>query len=138
MLLALDADLTRPSQRYVPPVAVDVQVAVTQMPSESRAFLAKSDEVWGWSDLRDYVVHEIEARFGTFPRDAKKEFGIFSRFVKEHGAASAAIARYAFEQCNGFWANAPISVNRFCKASDPFFAEPIKTRLADARAVSVG
>ena len=84
---------------------------------------------WAWSDLRDYVVSQIETRFGAFPRDAKKEAGIFKSFLARHGDDAVAIARFAFEVEDGYWAGAPISVNRFCKASDPYFAEKIKPRM---------
>jgi hypothetical protein len=129
MLMHFDADTTpRQTSREVSTAPTVVEtVTVTTLPSEARGFLSRDDAQWSWSDLRDYVVHEIERRFGTFPRDAKKEFGIFSRFVKEHGEQAAAIAKYAFEVCDGWWQGAPISVNRFCKGSD--FAAPIKQSL---------
>lgn len=135
MLLDLDADFTPRAARTTvttpaPSVQVVEDVEVTLMPSEGRAYLTKDPSAWAWSDLRDYVVHEIEARFGVWPRDSKKEFGIFTRFAKEHGADAGRIAKFAFETHNGIWAGAPISVNRFCKGSDPFFADPIKARLA--------
>ena len=143
MLMNFDADLSTPTIATEPPrptyhpnaVTLSESVSVSALPSASRAFLAKDTTDWSWADLRDYVVHEIEARFGCFPRDAKKEYGIFNRFAKEHGQAAGAIARYAFEQCDGFWANAPISVQRFCKGSDVYFALPILDRL-DATRVS--
>ena len=57
------------------------------------------------------------------------EFGIFSRFHKTYGEQAGKIAKHAFEVADGYWANAPISVNRFTKGSDPYFAEPILARL---------
>lgn len=113
------------------PVIRDV-VTVTALPSESRAFLAKPAEQWSWSDLRDYVVTQIEQTHGMFPRNQQKEYGVFSRFHKEYGVQAVAIARYAFEVGGGMWANAPISINRFTKNSDPYFAAPILERLAAA------
>lgn len=114
--------------RIVTTAPVVVTEHVTVRPSERRAYVAKDE--WGWDDLRDYVVAEIEARFGPFPRTSAKEYGIFTAFLNRWGAERAqAIARHAFEVCDGRWAGAPISINRFCKGSDPFFAEPISQRL---------
>lgn len=109
--------------------AVTETVTVTQLPSESRTHLLKPVDQWGWSELRDYVVTAHEERFGPFPRDARKEYGIFTRFAKEWGGHAGAIAKYAFETCDGWWMNAPVTVNRFCKGSDPYFAKPIMDRL---------
>lgn len=111
------------------------QVRVVTRPSESRAFVAKEQTAWDWSDLRDYVVTQIEKRFGAFPRDFRKESGIFKAFLARHGEAAPAIARYAFEVEDGFWAGAPISITRFCKNSDAFFSEPIAARLIAAPVV---
>lgn len=120
-----------PAQQSVVTTAPIVErVTVTQIPSESRGFLATPMERWSWQDLRDYVVHSIEKRHGTFPRDAKKESGIFSRFHREYGADAGRIAQYAFEVCDGWWKNSPVSVSRFTKGSDPYFAAPILERLS--------
>lgn len=97
----------------------------------SRVYLAKDE--WTWQDLRDYVVHEIEARFGLFPRDHNKETGIFKGFHSRWGVDSQAIARYAFEVLGGRWAGAPISVFRFTKGSDEYFAAEIHQRLSITR-----
>lgn len=121
---------TAPISRLAPKVVLTESVTVTQLPSQSRTDLLTKQDMWGWSELRDYVVSSIEARFGSFPRDAKKEASIFGRFVKEHGVMAPAIARYAMEDCDGWWRNAPVSVTRFCRGSDPFFADPIKERLS--------
>ena len=129
-LLYFDPDLTPASHSSTAAAPTVVEtVTVTQLPSEARGYLSRPVEQWSWSDLRDYVVAEIEARFGTFPRDSKKEFGIFSRFHKTYGEQAGKIAKHAFEVADGYWANAPISVNRFTKGSDPYFAEPILARL---------
>lgn len=127
-----DAAPSTTQKRTAPPVVIEETVTVTQLPSEARGFVGKDPANWSWSDLRDYVVHQIEQRFGLFPRDSKKEYGIFTRFLREHGAQAGPIAVHAFEVCDGYWANAPISINRFCKASDPYFAAPIKERLAES------
>jgi hypothetical protein len=112
-------------------VTVEQVVTVAPRPSMSRAFVAKEQATWDWSDLRDYVVAQIEQRFGPFPRDAKKEAGIFKSFISRHPDEAVSIAKFAFEVENGYWAGAPISVNRFCKASDPYFADKIKPRMMD-------
>lgn len=111
-------------------VMVEESVTVTPRRSESRAFVGKTE--WAWDDLRDYVVTNIEERFGPFPRDARKESGIFKSFLARHGDQAQAIARYAFEVADGRWAGAPISVNRFCKNSDPYFAEVIADKVVDS------
>jgi hypothetical protein len=111
-------------------VVVEESVSVHLKRMESRAFVGK--EVWAWDDLRDYVVSGIEDRFGAFPRDTRKESGIFKSFLARWGEQAQAIARYAFEVADGRWAGAPISVNRFCKGSDPYFAEVIVARLVDS------
>src|SRR5690606_17511487 len=95
--------------------------------SVERGYLIKSE--WEWSDLRDYVVYEIEERFGPFPRESAKEVGIFKAFMKRWGADAQAIAKYAFEVENGRWRGAPISIYRFCQNSDPYFAVPIMERI---------
>lgn len=106
------------------------KVSLEQTPSRTD-LLADVDE-WTWEELRDYVVAEIINRFGPFPRDARKEYGIFNRFLNEYGKDGIAVAKYAFGPvCDGWWAKAPISINRFCKGSDPYFVTPILERLAD-------
>ena len=132
-MMHFEPDLA-PATRTAPALSVEIReaVTVTPRPSQSRAFVAKTDDAWDWSDLRDYSIAQIEERFGPFPRDAKKEAGIFKSFLARHGEQASAIARFAFEVEGGYWAGAPISVNRFCKASDPYFADKIKPRLVDA------
>lgn len=99
----------------------------TAVPSLLHA--VKPDSQWGWEEVRDYVVLAIEQRHGPFPRDMRKESGIFKGFVKRWGSQAPAIARFAFEQVDGMWKGAPISVTRFCQGSDPYFAQPIASRL---------
>lgn len=109
------------------------QVAIVQVPRVSKpaAHLvspaAASD--WDWRQLRDYVVGQIEAIHGPQPRNPLKEKGIFDGFLQRWGAQGPQIAKAAFEVHRGFWHDAPISVNRFCKGSDEFFARPIADRL---------
>lgn len=94
------------------------------------AFLAKEYQDWCWEDLRDYVAREIIQRFGVFPRDPRKEYGIFTSFVNRWGIEMAvAIAKYAYETHDGIWKGAPVRMQRFCKGSDPYFSVPIATYL---------
>lgn len=75
------------------------------------------------------MVTEIEARSGTFSRSVEKEAGIFKSFATRWGALAPRIARYAFEVLDGTWNNEVITIHRFCKGSDPFFAQVIADRL---------
>lgn len=111
-------------------VAVKSTVAVTARPAD-RAYLAAPDAQWDWKQLRDYVVNEIETRTGPFPRNTDSEIGIFQGFIKRWGDQAAPIARAAFEVHAGVWRGAPISVTRFCRGSDPYFAEVIAANLTE-------
>lgn len=119
-----------PAPAPEPTVAVVETVTVTQHPSESRGYMLKDDTEWEWGDLRDYVITQIEERFGPQPRDFKKEYGIFSRFLKTYQEFAPVIARYAFDIENGWWMSAPIRVTRFTRGCDPYFAEVILSRLS--------
>lgn len=100
--------------------------------SERRDYLLSDSRRWSWSQLRDYVVAEIESRHGPIPnRDTMKESSIFKRFLAAHGEMAGPIAEYAFEVCNGRWRNAPISTYRFCANSDDYFASIIKRRISE-------
>lgn len=109
--------------------AVVETVTVTRVPDASSGYLTKPDSQWGWEDLRDYVIHEIEARHGVQPRDFRKESGIFKSYLARYGDNAVPIARLAFEVFNGMWSSAPITVTRFCKGSDPYFSDVILKRL---------
>jgi hypothetical protein len=127
MTTALDFDLFNTA--VVPPATPATPVA-RPVGRDSSAHIGKPESEWDWHDLRDYAMVEMERCHGPQVRDAAKERSIFGAFIKRHGPTdSAAIVRYAFGFCKGMWNNAPISVNRFCKASDQYFAEPIKQRL---------
>lgn len=120
-----------PTRRRVTP-GVSETVTVRPLPSiQPSTHLLSSDEDWGWEEIRDYVVGEIEGRWGPFPRDFRKEATIFKRWAKQYGKDAPAIARYAFENCGGTWKGAPISVNRFCKGSDQWFSDVILKALND-------
>lgn len=85
---------------------------------------------WDWEALRDYVIGEMERRFGPSPRNFGKESGIFKGFLNRHGSVMAEqIARVAFEVHNGIWRGAPISIGRFAANSDPYFASIIASTI---------
>lgn len=107
------------------------RVAVEQV--ATRSDLLTSTEGWTWQEFRDYVCGEIQSRFGAFPRDARKEYGIFNRYFGQYGQNGIKVAQFAFGPvCDGWWGGAPVSINRFCKASDSYFTVPILQRLKDA------
>lgn len=108
------------------PVVVE---EVILKPSVAAGYVMKSDESWGWQELRDYVIREIERRHGPQVRNPKTESSIFKSFITRWPDQAVAIAKTAFEVHNGMWRNAPISVNRFCKASDEYFAAVIAKNL---------
>jgi hypothetical protein len=93
------------------------------------AHLLQDEGSWDWRALRDYVVREIERRHGPQVHDDKKEAAIFKSFLTRWEGDAVRIAKAAFELYEGMWGNAPISVTRFCKGSDEFFAAKILTRL---------
>jgi hypothetical protein len=101
---------------------------------ESRAHLHNPGR-WGWKELRDYVVTEIEARFGPMPnRNLHHEYGIFTRFVAPRekggwGEQAKDIARFAFEVMDGRWRGRQVSIYHFSKNQDREFAEVIAARL---------
>jgi hypothetical protein len=129
--MMLDFDSAVEAAAPTRPAQLVERVTVTTRPSEiEQAYRAREDEQWSWSDLRDYVVTQIEAVHGPQPRDHYKEMGIFKAFASRWQEAAPAIARHAFEVERGMWRSAPISVSRFAKGSDPYFAVPIAERLA--------
>lgn len=120
----------RARQQSATQVVSAASTAAVQAPSTARGYALREEQDWDWEDLRDYVVAQIESRIGMFPRDAVKEAATFKAFANRHGKMSSQIARYAFEVCDGWWHNAPIRVERFCKGSDPYFASKIAERIA--------
>lgn len=105
------------------------RVTVTPLSPAASHLLADRKE-WTWEALRDYVIREIESRHGPQPRDPRKEKAVFSSFLSRWPQGKAVdIAEAAFQIYDGWWGKAPISVNRFCKASDPYFATPIMEKL---------
>ena len=114
-------------------VAPTIVQAVSVEQAPARSDLLVDTAQWSWAEFRDYVVAEIIGHFGPFPRDARKEYGIFNRYFTTYGQDGIAVARYAFGPiCEGWWGQAPISVNRFAKGSDPYFTIPILQRLTEA------
>lgn len=104
----------------------------TSRRSVSATHAIKPESEWKWFDLRDYVVREIEERFGPIPnRDVFREKGIFASFLKRWGVMAAPIARHAFEIQDGYHAGKPIDLFRFCKGSDPYFGSVISERLIE-------
>lgn len=133
-MLDFDTILDKPSTTATT-VVMDVPVieekVVVRPPraSEQRGYLVKPDDQWDWSDLRDYVFAKMDLHHGPQVRDYKKEASIFRSFMTRWPDNAVAIARFAFEEQRGIWHSAPISANRFCKASDQYFGAVIAARL---------
>jgi hypothetical protein len=141
----VDLESTAPEQTVTQVVtevpAVVEKVTVTRVRDTSVGYLGKDDKDWAWDDLRDFVVHEIEARHGAQARDFRKESGIFKGFLSRYGVTDAdgkvidattpvALARLAFSPVfDGMWRSAPIAVTRFTKGSDPYFGDVLLKRL---------
>lgn len=133
-MLDLDVDLMDfdiedlPTTTKVQPVIVE---KVTLRPSRTEtAHVAVPTSQWNWSDLRDYIITEVEKRHGPQVRDAMKEASVIKSFITRWGIDQAvAIAKAAFDVHDGMWRNAPISINRFCKGSDDYFAGVIAQNL---------
>lgn len=132
-MLDFDIDLTT-SQLVVP--TTEVQEAVPEVREQVRVvthaagFKAKEPALWNWSDLRDYILVQIEQRHGPQVRDSRKESGIIKGFISRWGIEKAvAIAQTAFDVHDGMWRNAPISITRFSKNCDPYFASIIASNL---------
>lgn len=98
-------------------------------PVESATHLLIKPEEWGWEQLRDYVTKQVEHYHGAQVRNPIKEKAIFQSFLNRWGDQASAIARYAFEVQKGIWMRAPITVNRFSKGSDEYFAGVISSQL---------
>jgi len=128
-VLDFDVDLTQPKSRIQPVLTEEVTVRPVQGQTAT-VRVALDPSAWNWSDLRDYIMSEVERRHGPQVRDAKKEAGIIKAFIGRWGIEQAvAIAKVAFTVHDGMWRNAPISINRFCRASDPYFAGVIAKNL---------
>jgi hypothetical protein len=125
-------DLRRETRRDVMPTVTEkVTMEPVPKPNTRHTFLGKAPSEWDWEALRDYVIDQIEAFHGPSPRkESHIEAAIFKRFWSVWGTTAVDIVQYAFgPECNGIWRGAPISVNRFTKSSDPYFAQVIVDRL---------
>ncbi len=111
------------------PATPVVQETVRITPVAGAAYLMKPDAEWSWEDLRDYAMGQIVLFHGPQVRNAVKEAATFRGFMARYGDKAVGIARFAFEQQRGMWQRAPISVSRFCRGSDPYFADVIAKRL---------
>lgn len=132
-LLNFETDLDRQGTTRV--VTIKETATVRPRSVTRRTHVAVEESEWTWRELRDYVIGEIERRFGGTasddPRWPVKERAIFSSFLTRHGAElSVAIARYVFEIQDGRWQGNPVTPFQFCLKSDPYFARPIADRLA--------
>lgn len=96
---------------------------------ESATHLLVTSQSWSWEQLRDYVLTEIQKAHGPQVRNIPKENAIFKSFANRWGDKASAIARYAFEIQQGYWHRAPITVGRFAKGSDEYFAQVIVDQL---------
>ena len=123
-IISTESSLEITATTEVIPAKVAEQIIARPTVVESRTHLTASG-AWTWEQMRDYVLGEITSRWGARPRDPLKESGIFKGFVGRWGDKSEPIARAAFETYNGIWNGAPVSVERFAKGSDPYFAEVI-------------
>jgi hypothetical protein len=98
-----------------------------------RTYLMRAPKDWSWEDLRDYVVTQILKIHGPFPRNERKEYGIFKNFAARYGVDAGPIAQYAYERLDGIWMGSPTRVERFTKGCDQYFADEILKRLRAAR-----
>ena len=103
------------------------RLAEVVAPSSGRTDLVGTGEPW--EQLRDYVVSQIEDRWGPMPRNPIKEKSIFTSFVNRYGDKAMAIARAACETHRCEWRSAPLSVSRFTKGCDPYFSDILAKRV---------
>lgn len=102
-------------------------------PREQRTTdIGKRAAEWSAEDLQAYVVRQIEDRTGAFPKDPVRLNATFKGFLTRYGADAGPIAVAAFETYQGRWKGSPISWQRFCKGSDPYFGDEIRERLNTA------
>ncbi|MFF7198206.1 hypothetical protein ACFZAM_31420 [Streptomyces sp. NPDC008079] len=118
----------------VPPAPLQQHTPTASPPSPPCAVTDLLDEPqdWTWEQLRDYVVRAAVDRHGPQPADPIKTASIFKSFHDRWGRQAGPIARFAFEAQDGYWRSAPVTPNRFCRASDEYFAKPIAERLVSA------
>lgn len=92
-------------------------------------YAGKRPEDWAPEDLQAYVISQIEQRFGPFPKEPARIASTFRAFCGRFGKMAGPIAVVAFETYQGKWKGAPVSWQRFCKNSDPYFSQEILARL---------
>ena len=127
---SLPTFLVTPIEFEAKATALDPEEAARRIaPTASGRTHLLSTAPWGWEQMRDYVVGEIESRWGAQPRDSLRESGIFKGFVNRWGDQAERIARTAFDVHCGLWKGAPVSVSRFATGSDPYFAAVIAKNL---------
>lgn len=126
-MLDFDVPLNQTKTPQTIQAAPQVVETIRVMPNKSQGHLSgRPVSEWNWSDLRDFIIESIEQRHGPQVRDPKKEAGIIKSFISRWGIEQAhAIARAAFDVHDGMWRNAPITITRFAKGSDPYFASVI-------------
>lgn len=116
-----------PSATIRPAAAPQTRVAM------AATDLADDPMNWSWEQLRDYVMRSTLERHGPQPRREQHTVNrIFQSFAARWGNQAGPIACFAFEQQDGFWNSSPVTITRFVKGNDGFFAGPISERLADA------
>ncbi|MEV7675148.1 hypothetical protein [Streptomyces sp. NPDC088752] len=122
-----------PATPTAPAQTAPLSTAPTAPTKTGSTDLMDAPSNWDWRQLRDYVMRSIAERHGPQPAgDEIKIQSIFRSFAQRWGNQAGPIARFAFEQQDGFWRNAPVTASRFTKGNDPYFAGPISERLADA------
>jgi hypothetical protein len=133
-IFAAEFDEAAPTTPKVTTTVPTVRQSATAEPVKASAYLTRPEAAWDWRDLRDYVVGKIQEMHPQLlpQRNEAKEFGMFSRFAAKYGQMAGPIAVFAFETSPtpGRWANAPIGLGRFAKASDAWFADKILARLS--------
>lgn len=128
-------ELAGASRRVVTTKPVEITQVVTETvrvaPLSSRvSHHSKPIEQWNWSDLRDYLITNIEAVHGPQVRDPRKEAGILKAFIARWGIEQAfVIAQAACEFYGCVWRNTPLTISRFAQGSDPYFAQVIADKL---------
>lgn len=112
-----------------PPVTIRPAAAPAPV-AMAAADLLDAPADWSWEQLRDYVMRAVAERHGPQPRrESHQVNSIFKSFASRWGRQAGPIARFAFEQQDGFWRSAPVDIRRFTKGNDEYFAQPIAERL---------
>lgn len=112
------------------PFEVTTTVQVSH-PTTEQSYMLKDESSWTWSDLRDYIVTKSTQLFGPPLRDPAKESTILKAFISRHGIEKAVlVAMAAYEVYGGVWMSAPVTVTRFTRNNDPYFADVILARVS--------